>query len=669
MVRMIVRYKDFKWLKGLNLNCSTRPFKFKWNDIKVGEDRLANRNYTIGMAGHIDHGKTSLTKALTNVDTDRLKEEKERNISIELGYAPLKIDDELHVAIVDVPGHERFIRQMIAGVAGIDLVILVIAADEGVMPQTKEHLEILSFLGIKKGIIAISKIDRVDEELVELVQEDIKDHLIGTVFESSPMILVDSLSKKGLEDLKQQIKFELEGLEYRDARGPFRLPIDQVFSVQGQGTVVRGTVYEGIVQQGSTLKVLPQGISVKIRQIQVHHTQTEQAIAGQRAALNLGGISKHEISRGDVLVSSNHFIVTDTIDITVKFVNDLASPLKQRAPIKLHTGTTEVMGKIVFFDRNEVVDEIDEIVCQLRLDQPIVCKRGDRFILRRPTPVETVAGGWIIDPNGSRYRFGEKTIEMLRQKKEGTPKERVISILKEKGLASVGDLLTYSSLDKEELIAIIRNEQGVSIFELSQNEYALVSDFNEIRNTVEEKLSKYHEDNPLKMGLNKTEIVHMFVDLYPKRLVEYVIEQLIDDHFLKRFEQYINLATFTPHYPEKWSKRMERAVSSLMKDDIEVQPFEQYIKSEGIPVQYTDDLKHYLVFSKKAVLLDDQHLVSIESIERASTLLRSKTGAEFTVKDAKEVLGLTRKYLIPLLELFDTLNLTRRVEDKRKWVS
>lgn len=629
---------------------------------------LGLRNYTIGMAGHIDHGKTSLTKALTNVDTDRLKEEKERNISIELGYAPLKIDDELHVSIIDVPGHERFIRQMIAGVAGIDLVILVIAADEGVMPQTKEHLEILSFLGIEKGIIAISKIDRVDEELLELVQEDIRDNLQGTVFESAPFILIDSLSKKGMEELKGQIKKELEHKEMRDARGPFRLPIDQVFTVQGQGTVVRGTVYEGIVEKGSTLQVLPQGIPVKVRQIQVHHEQTETAKAGQRAALNLGGISKQEIARGDVLVSSEHFLVTDTLDIAIQFVSDLASPVKQRAPIKLHTGTTEVMGKIVFFDRNEVVDEENEVVCQLRLDHPIVCKRGDRFILRRPTPVETIGGGWIIDPKGSKYRYGEETVNMLLQKKEGTPNERVLSILKEKALMNFEALLKFSSMDKEDLTAILDAEIGSTIFELGSGEYALYSDFEYIKNRMEEKLTEYHEEFSLRAGFNKAEIVHSLSSLYPKRLLEFVIEKLVEEGFLNKQEQYIQLATFSPDYPEKWSKRMETVVDTIQKDEIEVQPFEQYLKNEKIPEQYKDDLKHYLIQTKIAVALDENHLVSIEAIHKKADLLKSKTGEEFTIKDAKDVLGLSRKYLIPLLELFDTLKLTRRVEDKRKWV-
>src|SRR3954451_8255563 len=291
--------------------------------------------FTIGMAGHIDHGKTSLTKALTNVDTDRLKEEKERQISIELGFAPLYEDEDIQISVIDVPGHERFIRQMIAGVGGIDLVVLVVAADEGFMPQTREHLEILKFLGVKGGIVAITKIDRVEEEFVELVKEDIFTELGNTVFEKAPYVLVDSVSHKGIEQLKTMIIETLKEQEMRDAKGAFRLPIDQVFTVKGQGTVVRGTVYEGTVEEGQTLKIMPEGLEVKARQIQVHHKQAQKAYAGQRTAINLAGVSKEDLERGNVLVSSEHFIVTKTVDVAIRVVEDLDYMVKQRMPIKL----------------------------------------------------------------------------------------------------------------------------------------------------------------------------------------------------------------------------------------------------------------------------------------------------------------------------------------------
>lgn len=309
---------------------------------------MGKKYFTIGMAGHIDHGKTSLTKALTNIDTDRLKEEKERQISIEPGFAPLYEDEDLEVSVIDVPGHERFIRQMIAGVAGIDLVILVVAADEGVMPQTKEHLQILGFLGIEKGIVVISKADRVDEEFIGLVEEEILLELEGTVFEGSPSVLVDSLSLRGMEELKVLIEDELKEITPRGTTGAFRLPIDQAFSVKGQGTVVRGTVYEGSVEEGQQLKILPSGIETRARQIQVHRKQAEKAFAGQRTAINLSGVAKEDAARGQVLVSADSFTVTNVFDASIRTAEGLESAIKQRMPVKCHIGTAEVMGRIVF---------------------------------------------------------------------------------------------------------------------------------------------------------------------------------------------------------------------------------------------------------------------------------------------------------------------------------
>ncbi|WP_234946545.1 selenocysteine-specific translation elongation factor [Bacillus sp. m3-13] len=310
---------------------------------------MINKHYTIGMAGHIDHGKTTLTKALTGVDTDRLKEEKERQISIELGYAPLEMEDGSLLSIIDVPGHERFIRQMIAGVSGIDLVILVVAADEGVMPQTKEHLEIVKFLQIQKGIIAITKKDKVEEELLDLVQEEIMDELEGSVFHHAPVVFLDSTKNIGIENLKETIRGQLQNIQHKQETGDFRLPIDQVFTIKGQGTVVRGTILEGIVQTEDELQILPAGVPVKARQLQVHNKMVNKAKAGQRVAVNLPNISAEDITRGDVLVLSQTYETTDTIDVSLKFIKKLQYPIKQRSVVKVHIGTAEVMGKIIFF--------------------------------------------------------------------------------------------------------------------------------------------------------------------------------------------------------------------------------------------------------------------------------------------------------------------------------
>lgn len=623
------------------------------------------RYFTIGMAGHIDHGKTTLTKALTNVDTDRLKEEKERQISIELGFAPLHEDEEIQISVVDVPGHERFIRQMIAGVAGIDLVILAVAADEGVMPQTREHLEILDFLGIRNGIVAITKIDRVDEEFTGLVKEEILEELKGTVFKDVPFILTDSLSGKGIEELKQLIILTLKERDTRDAKGAFRLPIDQVFTVKGQGTVVRGTVYEGKVEEGQLLKIMPNGIESRARQLQVHHQPAKAAFAGQRAAINLSGVSKEDIERGEVLVSSEHFSVTKTIDVAVRMVGDLEHIVKQRMPIKCHIGTAEVMGKIVFFDRNDLSNSEGEILCQLRLEEEVVAKRGDRFILRRPSPQETIGGGWVIDPNGEKYRFGQKTIENLSRKKEGTPKDRIKAALSDDKVLTVSEITAKTSLDELTVKEILKEEDFLSI---NSKEFTLVAIKEAVEEEIADRLNEFHLENPMKQGANKAELLQAMQNKYPKMLVEFVLNAGIEESAFQRKGQFLQNKGFYPHVPKSWQKRTDNLLADLKKDGYKVKPFDEYYASAGIPENFKGDLKRYLEDQEIVVPLDAQYYWHGDHFRKAVEELKKSTAAEFEVGNAKDVLGLSRKYMIPFLEKLDTLGMTRRAENKRIWI-
>lgn len=625
---------------------------------------LEKRYFTIGMAGHIDHGKTSLTKALTNVDTDRLKEEKERQISIELGFAPLYEDQEIQISVIDVPGHERFIRQMIAGVAGIDLVVLVVAADEGVMPQTREHLDILKFLGVKNGLVAISKIDRVDEEFIELVKDDILDELKRSVFEGAPFVLVDSLSKKGIEELKDVIISTLKEQEMRDAKGAFRLPIDQVFTVKGQGTVVRGTVYEGSVEEGQTLKIMPEGLEVKARQIQVHHKQAQKAYAGQRTAINLSGVSKEDLERGDVLVSSEHFIVTKTVDVAIRVVEDLEHMVKQRMPIKLHIGTTEVMGRIVFFDRNELKEENGEILCQLRLEEEILTKRGDRFILRRPSPQETIGGGWVIDPRGNKYRFGNQTIEELEKKKVGSPKERITAAIFEAKSLTLGELIKRTALDEETLNEFLEDNDFVLY---NGKEYTLKMLINSIEEDIYDTLQEFHQTHSMKLGLNKAELLQSMQKRFPKSLLDFVVENGIANGTFNRKGQYVSLTDFVPHVPKSWQKRTENMLSELKKDGMKVRYYKDYFSDSGIPDHLEADLRRFLEEQEYVVHLDEQFAYHGDVFKEAVDKLRSGTGEEFEVGNAKEILDLSRKYMIPFLERLDSKGLTKRVENKRVW--
>lgn len=625
---------------------------------------LDKRYFTIGMAGHIDHGKTSLTKALTNVDTDRLKEEKERQISIELGFAPLYEDQEIQISVIDVPGHERFIRQMIAGVAGIDLVVLVVAADEGVMPQTREHLDILKFLGVKNGLVAISKIDRVDEEFIELVKDDILEELTGSVFEGAPFVLVDSLSKKGIEELKDLIITTLKDQEMRDAKGAFRLPIDQVFTVKGQGTVVRGTVYEGTVEEGQTLKIMPQGLEVKARQIQVHHKEAQKAYAGQRTAINLSGVSKEDLERGDVLVSSEHFIVTKTVDVAIRVVEDLEHMVKQRMPIKLHIGTTEVMGRIVFFDRNELKEENGEILCQLRLEEEILTKRGDRFILRRPSPQETIGGGWVIDPRGNKYRFGNQTIEELEKKKAGSPKERITAAIFEAKSLTLDELIKRTALDEETLKEFLEDDDFVLY---NGKEYTLKMLIHSIEEDVYDRLQEFHQTHSMKLGLNKAELLQSMQKRFPKSLLDFVVENGIANGTFNRKGQYVSLTDFVPHVPKSWQKRTENMLSELKKDGLKVRYYKDYFSDSGIPESLEADLRRFLEEQELVVHLDEQFAYHGDVFKEAVEILRRGTGEEFEVGNAKETLDLSRKYMIPFLERLDSKGLTKRVENKRVW--
>lgn len=624
-----------------------------------------NRFFTIGMAGHIDHGKTTLTKALTGVNTDRLKEEKERNISIELGFAPLINEDQLQVSIVDVPGHERFIRQMIAGVAGIDMVILVIAADEGIMPQTQEHLDILSLLGIHNGLAVITKIDQTDEELLEIVIEDVKETLEKTFLNNAPIFLVDSLSQKGIPELKVAIRDKVMQIEKRENKAPFRLPIDQVFTLKGQGTVVRGTIYDGEVRQGERLMLLPVNKEVRVRQIQVHRKQAEIAVAGQRTAINLGGISYDSVSRGDVLAADGFYSVSDRIDVVFYPLKDMNSRIKQRQPVKLYVGTSEVMGKIIFFDRNEVNNTEDgEILCQVQLNEKVVVTRGDRFILRNPSPVETIGGGWIIEPNGRKYRFGKKTIDQLMMKKEGTALDRIRSLMEEKHVLTYEELLKGASVTEKEL-----DEAEKVLLKMEGGLFSLHSIFERVKNKVTDLIESFHKRYPMRVGMDKAEIISEMKKHFPAPLLEFAVKTLLEEKVIKIENQYVSLTDAAPTLPVKWKSNLEAVEKELNDQGIEVEKFNTLLNKYEIPPDLQKEFYHYLIHTKRAHILDDDMLIAKEAVEQARLQLEADTHSEeFTLQMARESLPVSRKYLVPLLELFDRLGYTKRMDNTRKWV-
>jgi selenocysteine-specific elongation factor len=478
-------------------------------------------------------------------------------------------------------------------------------------------------------------------------------------------MMVDSVSGQGIQKLKDLIIRSTEEIPVRSAAGEFRLPIDQVFTMKGQGTIVRGTIYEGTIVTGTDLTLLPQGISTKARQIQVHGENTLRGFAGQRTAINLAGINYQHIERGNVLVSSSHFAVTDTIDVSLNILEGVKLGLKQRMEVKVHTGTSEVMGKLIFFDRNRVEQEEESILCQLQLSEQVVVKRGDRFIMRRPTPVETLGGGWIINPHGGKYKFGSETISKLRSIKEGTPEERILKLLDREKSVSKEYIFQKVSISGMELTEIL-NQQGW--LQLRASNVTHISIVESCEKLIMNTLLTYHDRHPLEKGINTGELQQLLKP-YPDALIQYSIERLLRQKEVKKEAGVLSMEDFTPRLPSQWKKRCIRLIHSILKDELKVKTMEEYFQEAGIPESSRQEFYQFFVQEKWIVPLDEKYAYGHDTYVQAVEVLRENTEQSFGIAQAKEVLGLSRKYMIPFLERLDKEGYTVRMQEKRKWIS
>jgi len=391
----------------------------------------------LGTAGHIDHGKTSLIKAISGTDTDRLKEEKERGITIELGFASLDLPDGQHLGIVDVPGHEKFVKNMVAGATGIDIVVMVIAADEGVMPQTREHMEICTLLGIQHGLIVMTKTDMVDEEWLELALEDIREFSQGTFLEEAPIMPVSSVTGDGIPELIGAINEIAGSIPQRPPSSLFRLPIDRVFTMKGFGTVITGTLVSGKISVGETIMVYPTGITSKVRGIQVHNLSAETAEAGQRTAINFQGLDKAAVKRGEVLSTPDALIASYMVDISFHYLASSKKPLKNRTLVRFHTGTSEVMGYLILLEQEELPPG-QTVVAQLRLDSPVAIVKDDRFVIRSYSPVRTIGGGQVLNPIPQKHkRLKQDVIDGLQHLTDEDPEAIISQQIQQAGYGGV----------------------------------------------------------------------------------------------------------------------------------------------------------------------------------------------------------------------------------------
>jgi selenocysteine-specific elongation factor len=629
---------------------------------------MNERHYLVGTAGHVDHGKTELIRALTGIETDRLIEEKQRGISIELGFAHMTLPSGRKVGIVDVPGHERFIRQMLAGASGMDVVLLVIAADEGIMPQTQEHLEILTLLGIPRGIVVLNKIDLVDEEWLELMKEDIREKLKKTVFSTAPICCVSAVKGDGINDLRNAIDSLLAETESKSSAGPIRMPIDRVFSIQGFGTVITGTLQSGTVSLGQELAIEPGMITSKVRSLQVYNLKVKSAGAGQRVAVNLAGIEVAEVERGSVLVTPGVFKVGKILDLSLLNLESAEKPITQRQRVRFHLGTTEILGRIHLLDKEELPPG-QEGFAQILLEEPVLAAAGDRFVLRFYSPTHTIGGGKILGvADYKQKRFKESVLDQMRLKDLGDPLDLLEKEINEPLAAR--ELVNRLQISSEEL------ENQLTQLECQQRLESLMEDETKLYWGAEAArvwygklvmVAKTHEmKNPLKLGISREELKTRLGIHWTNRRWQTVVEQgaIKNYYYLKGSKVQTQV---TIEMPEQIAKRLNQFRNKWK--DVKLMPpdFLAIAESLGIPKSEVTDYAQYLCDTGEWIHIDQYYFLKrdIEVAEKALSGFLNVKG-EIGVSEVRELWGTSRKYAVPLLEHFDHQKVTKRIGDKRK---
>lgn len=629
------------------------------------------KHVILGTAGHIDHGKTALVKALTGVDTDRLKEEKERGITIELGFTFMDLPSGIRLGIIDVPGHEKFVKHMVAGVWGIDLVALIIAADEGVMPQTREHLDICSLLKVKKGLIVLTKIDLVDEELLELVREEVTETVQNTFLKDTPILSVSSTSGKGIPELVSTLDHLSKEVEERSSRGLFRLPIDRVFVMKGFGTVVTGTMVSGSLSLGETVEILPSGLQGKVRNLQVYNRPVERAVAGQRAAVNLQGMEASVIERGDILAHPNTLTPTRLIDVYLEYLPNAPRPLKHRTKQRFHIGTNLTTASVFLLDREELAPG-EEGVVQLRLERSVVALPQDRFVIRGSGVIQTLGGGVVLDTHPVKHRrYSPPVIKDLHLLKDGTGEQILGQHILRSGAAGIafGDLLNRVAMPPDEIQMNLRQmmEKGDILF-LDPERLKVINmhEYDRLKEMVLQQLREFHQRFPMKSGLAKEELrtklpTEMDVKLFQillNGLIQYK-EVILEKDKLRLPEHQVSTAD-----EKGLVKRVEEAIlrgglqppsfkelsEEWLEEEEEVRSVLEHLVHEGVLVK----IKSGMYF----------HRVHFDQL-RETLITYLKCHQEITTPQFKELTGASRKYAIPLIEYFDQIKLTLRLGEKR----
>jgi selenocysteine-specific elongation factor len=634
------------------------------------------RPVVIGTAGHIDHGKTALVRRLTGIDTDRLKEEKERGISIDLGFAHRILPSGRRIAIVDVPGHERFVKNMLAGATGMDLVLLVIAADEGVMPQTREHLAIVDLLRVSRGVVALTKSDLVDAETLEVVRAEVTDLLASTALRESPIVAVSATTGAGVDELVQALEIAVSRTPGRSLGGTARLPIDRVFPVEGIGTVVTGTLWSGAVRPGDALELLPSGKPVRVRQVQVHDTTVEEARAGQRVALAIHGVSRESIERGDWLATPGRFRPSRLLDVRLELLHSAPKPLGSRSRLRCHLGASEILGRAVLFDR-DTLPPGESCWAQLRLEAPATASSGDRIVIRSYSPALTIAGATVVDPAPAKRarlkREDEGRLEVLHA---GSATEKLAALAEEGGTSGIvgeGAAVrlgappeSIAEAASAAVTAAIAIEAGAKLVRLKDGRLLTPASWSRALEDVLNGVAGYAEANRLRDGIPRGELKSLLARRLPGPVFDEALEILARGGRLVFKGERVALPEAAPALNPRQAQAVGDLERRLAGKGFQVPEVAELVR--GIPsAERPGDLIRYLVDSGRAVKVTSELLYPAALWEELEGRLRAhfKKNPTLSMGAFKDLVQVSRKYAVPLLEHLDRTGLTRREGDDR----
>jgi len=626
----------------------------------------------IGTAGHIDHGKTALVKALTGIDCDRLREEKERGITIELGFAALDLDGGRRVGIVDVPGHEKFVKNMVAGATGIDAVMLIIASDEGVMPQTREHLAICRMLAVQAGCIVLTKSDLVDSDWLEMVAADVRAFVAGSFLEGAPVVAVSAQTGAGLGELRARLAQMMDGVQERSAKGLCRLPVDRVFSMKGFGTVITGTLQAGTFQTGDEVSIEPGGQRAKIRGLQVHGESVGSAGAGQRTAINFQGLERDRIERGDVVGLPETLVAAPKLALWYEHLAGSERSLKNRAPVRFHAGTAERMGRVVLLEAEEMLPG-DRAFVQIVLSAPVVVLPGDRFVLRSYSPVATIGGGMILDIQPPKHkRMSAATAARLSVLRDGSIIDCIQLYCREAWVRGMefDALLRRCGRARPELLKVLDGMTArgeISLVAKKPQFFSLPGIIDELCGAALAQLRAFHESSPLVPGMRRQELLDRLAPTIDPRLFQCVLDRLAESGAMRVQQEFLSLPAHRPALQQGQQKLKDTVIRLYTGGGLMPPTRREVLENSGVREKELAEILQLLVREGALVKLNDDLYYTAESMRDLSeqAALFMQQHGELTIQGFKDRTGLTRKFLIPLFEYFDRIRLTMRTGDKR----